>query len=35
MPEDLTINIAKNAPAPICKVPGRSWGDVSFKSFKI
>lgn len=28
MPEDLTLNIAENAPIPKLDLPGHSWGDV-------
>lgn len=28
LPEDITINIAKNAPVPRCDIPGHSWKDV-------
>lgn len=24
----ITINIAKDAPIPKCRVPGRCWGDI-------
>jgi len=28
LPEDLTINIAGNAPIPKCDMPGHAWGDI-------
>ncbi len=32
MPEDVTLNISKDAPVPICHVDGRSWGDIVFQN---
>jgi len=31
MPEEITINVAEDAPIPRCDVPGHSWGDVVCK----
>jgi DNA topoisomerase-1 len=31
-PEDIEINAARNSVTPICHLPGRAWGDVSFKN---
>lgn len=31
-PEQLTINIAKNAPVPKCHVKGHCWGDIVHKN---
>jgi DNA topoisomerase I len=28
MPEDITINIAKNAPVPKCEMAGHCWKDI-------
>lgn len=28
MPEDITINIANNAPIPKCEMPGHCWKDI-------
>lgn len=28
MPEDITINIAQNAPVPKCQMPGHAWKDI-------
>jgi len=28
MPEQLTLNLAQNAPVPKCTVPGHCWGDI-------
>lgn len=28
MPEDITINIAQNAPVPKCHMPGHAWKDI-------
>eukprot|EP01017_Pseudomicrothorax_dubius_P006083 TRINITY_DN11678_c0_g1_i5.p1 TRINITY_DN11678_c0_g1~~TRINITY_DN11678_c0_g1_i5.p1 ORF type:complete len:533 (-),score=153.47 TRINITY_DN11678_c0_g1_i5:66-1664(-) len=28
MPEELTINVAENAPVPRCLMPGHSWGNI-------
>lgn len=30
-PEDITINLAMNAPIPICPLPGHSWGEIVSK----
>ena len=32
MPEDVELNLSKTALAPICHLPGRSWGGVSFEN---
>jgi DNA topoisomerase-1 len=32
MPEDVELNLSKDALVPICHLPGRSWGDVSFQN---
>lgn len=29
LPEDLTINIAENAPVPKCDMPGHCWGEIN------
>lgn len=31
-PEEVTINVANDAPIPRCDVPGHSWGDVVCKT---
>src|SRR5690554_1159084 len=28
MPEDVTLNLGKNAPVPECPIPGHSWGKI-------
>lgn len=31
VPEDIELNLAKEAPAPILHCPGRSWGDIVYE----
>ncbi len=28
VPEDVFLNLSKDAPIPICNMPGHSWGDI-------